>query len=70
MLDSGSDELLRVRILISLTFALLNSGQIEQAYARVQQAVSESERLGISSLLSPALGMRAMLDFHERAWFR
>ena len=63
VLDSGSDESLRVRILISLTFALLNSGQIEQAYARVQQAVSESERLGISSLLSPALGMRAMLDF-------
>jgi ATP/maltotriose-dependent transcriptional regulator MalT len=63
VLDSDSDEALRVRILISLTFALLNSGQIEEAYARVQQAVNESERLGTSTLLSPALGMRAMLDF-------
>jgi DNA-binding CsgD family transcriptional regulator/TolA-binding protein len=63
VLDSGPDEALRVRILISLTYALLNAGQIEQAYSRVQLAVAEAERLDIKGLVSSALGMRAMLDF-------
>ncbi len=63
VLDSGPDEALRVRILISLTYALLNAGQMEQAYSRVQLAVAEAERLDIKSLVSPALGMRAMLDY-------
>lgn len=61
--DSGADANLRVRILVTLTFALLNAGRPEQAYERVQQAVTEAERLGTPTLLSQALGMRAMLDF-------
>jgi DNA-binding CsgD family transcriptional regulator len=61
--DSGPDDALRVRILISLTYALLNSGQIDEAYGRVQLAVTEAERLDTKSLISAALGMRAMLDF-------
>jgi ATP/maltotriose-dependent transcriptional regulator MalT len=63
LLDSAEDEGLRVRILITLSFALLNAGRPDQAYERIQQAVTEAERLDIATLLSPALGMRAMLDF-------
>jgi DNA-binding CsgD family transcriptional regulator len=63
VLDSGPDDALRVRILISLTYALLNAGQIEQAYTRVQLAVADAERLDVKSLISAALGMRAMLDY-------
>ncbi len=37
---------LRVRILISLSFALVNAGRPEQAYERAQQAVADAERLG------------------------
>ena len=61
--DSAADPGLRVRILITLSFALLNAARPEQAYQRVQEAVSEAERLDIATLLSPALGMRAMMDF-------
>ncbi|HEX5254594.1 MAG TPA: LuxR family transcriptional regulator [Mycobacterium sp.] len=61
--ESGTDAALRVRILISLAFALLNAGRHEQAYARVEQAVTDAERLGAGALLGPALGMRVMIDF-------
>jgi DNA-binding CsgD family transcriptional regulator len=61
--ESGTDAALRVRILISLAFALLNSGRHEHAYARVEQAVTDAERLGEATLLGPALGMRVMIDF-------
>jgi DNA-binding CsgD family transcriptional regulator len=61
--DSGDDAGLRVGILISLTFALLNAGRAAQAYERVQQAVADAERLGAGALLSHAIGMRAMMDF-------
>ncbi|BBZ70250.1 helix-turn-helix transcriptional regulator [Mycobacterium paraseoulense] len=63
LVDSADDAELRVRILITLSFALLNAGRPGQAYERVQQAVVEAERLDIAPLLSPALGMRAMMDF-------
>lgn len=63
VLDCSSDEALRVRILVSLAYALLNSGQFEQAYSRVQFAVDEAERLALPDLISSALGMRAMTDF-------
>lgn len=61
--DSADDADLRVRILITLSFALLNAGRPDQAYERVQEAVTEAERLGVATLLSPALGMRTMMDF-------
>jgi DNA-binding CsgD family transcriptional regulator/tetratricopeptide (TPR) repeat protein len=63
VLDCSSDEALRARILVSLAYALLNSGQLEQAYSRVQFAVDEAERLAVPDLISSALGMRAMTDF-------
>ncbi len=61
--DAGTDVGLRVPILISLSFALLNAGRPQQAYERVQRAVADAERLGARDLLSSALGMRAVLDF-------
>jgi ATP/maltotriose-dependent transcriptional regulator MalT len=63
VLDCSSDQALRVRILISLAYALLNSGQLEQADRRLQFAVDEAERLAAPDLISSALGMRAMSDF-------
>ena len=63
VLDSGDDVDLRVRILVSLSFCLLNAGRPEQAYERVQRAVTDAETLGVATLLSTAIGMRAMLDF-------
>jgi DNA-binding CsgD family transcriptional regulator len=61
--DCGADDALRVRMLIMLSYALFNAAQPERALDHVQQAVTEAERLGISSLLSPALGMREILGF-------
>ena len=61
--DTGADEALRVRMLIMLSYALLNAAQPERADQRVQLAVSEAERLGVPSLLSLALGMREILGF-------
>ena len=61
--DSATDVALRVRILVTLSFALVNAGKPERGYDRVQQAVTDAERLGVGALISPALGMRAMLDF-------
>lgn len=63
LLNSGSDRDLRVQILISLAYALLNAGQIEQAYGRIDLAVDEAEDLEAAGLISSALGMRTMLDF-------
>ncbi|OBA76961.1 hypothetical protein A5641_19520 [Mycobacterium sp. 1554424.7] len=60
---SSGDTGLRVAISISLSFALLNAGRAMDAYGRVQQAIDDAERLGTGALLSPALGMRAMMDF-------
>jgi DNA-binding CsgD family transcriptional regulator/tetratricopeptide (TPR) repeat protein len=61
--ESGVDDALRVRMLIMLSYALFNAAQPERASDRVQQAVIEAERLGIPSLISPALGMHETLRF-------
>jgi DNA-binding CsgD family transcriptional regulator len=61
--DSGGDDALHVRMLIMVSYALFNAAQPERALDRVQQAVTEAERLGVPSLLSPALGMREILGF-------
>jgi DNA-binding CsgD family transcriptional regulator len=63
LLDGDIDPSLRVRILISLAYALLNAGQIGQAYEQAQRAVAEADDLNLAALISPALGMRAMIDF-------
>ncbi len=61
--ESGVDDALRVRMLIMLSYALFNAAQPERATDRVQQAVAEAERLGVPSLISPALGMHETLGF-------
>jgi DNA-binding CsgD family transcriptional regulator len=61
--EIGVDDALRVRMLIMLSYALFNAAQPERATDRVRQAVTEAERLGIPSLLSPALGMHETLGF-------
>ncbi len=61
--DSAADVGLRVRILVTLSFCLLNAGRPEQANERIQQAVADAQTLGVAPLLSTALGMRAVLDF-------
>ncbi len=61
--DRGTDDLLRVRMLIMLSYAWFNAAQPGQALDRVQQAVTEAENLAIPSLLSSALGMHETLGF-------
>ncbi len=61
--DTGADHALRVRMLIMLSYALLNAAQPERADECVQLAVREAERVGVPSLLSLALGMRGILGF-------
>jgi ATP/maltotriose-dependent transcriptional regulator MalT len=61
--DRGTDDALRVRMLIMLSYALFNAAQPGRALARVEQAVTEAEQLGIPSLLSAALGMHQTLGF-------
>ena len=59
----GTDDALRVRMLIMLSYALFNAARPERSLARVEQAVTEAEQMGIPSLLSPALGMHQTLGF-------
>ncbi|OBF18157.1 hypothetical protein A5725_20940 [Mycobacterium kubicae] len=61
--DVDIDPSLRVRILISSSYALLNAGQVALAYEHVQRAVTEADELDLAELSSSALGMRAMMDF-------
>ena len=61
--EADSEVGLRARILVSLSFALINAAQPDTAYERVQQAVTAAEGLREAGLLSVALGMRAILDF-------
>lgn len=54
---------LRVQTMITLTFALLNAGQVAAALTRIQEAVADASRLAQPRLLSQALGMRVMVRF-------
>ncbi|WP_231988589.1 AAA family ATPase [Mycobacterium sp. 1274761.0] len=63
-LDDVADELAqRVAILVSLAFALVNSGRMEPAVARIEEAVVCATELGDPHALSQALGMRVVLHF-------
>jgi ATP/maltotriose-dependent transcriptional regulator MalT len=64
-LDEVGDHLpLRVQTLVTLSFTLLNLGDIEAGLAAGEQALAQAERLGHPALLSQALSLRAHL------WFR
>jgi ATP/maltotriose-dependent transcriptional regulator MalT len=57
------DSPLRVQILITLAYALLQSGQPHASVQRAEQAVTQAERLDQAHLLGLALGMRVILRF-------
>jgi DNA-binding NarL/FixJ family response regulator len=59
--DAGSP--LRVQILITLAYALLNANQVEASLRTAEEAVSDAELLGQPQLLSMALMMRVILLF-------
>jgi DNA-binding NarL/FixJ family response regulator len=59
--DAGSP--LRVQILITLAYALLNANQAETSLRTAEEAVSDAELLGQPQLLSMALMMRVILLF-------
>ncbi len=61
--EAAENALLRVRILVTLSYALLNAGQLPDAVRTVEQAVTGAEEVGDSRLLALALGMRAMVLF-------
>ena len=57
------DLALRVQLLVTLSFALLNTGDLAAAARSVDEAIAQATRLGQRHLLSQALGMRVMLSF-------
>jgi ATP/maltotriose-dependent transcriptional regulator MalT len=61
--EVGDDPALRAEMLIILAFAQINSGRGPEALVCVDEAVSLSETLERSHLLSQALGMRTTLLF-------
>jgi ATP/maltotriose-dependent transcriptional regulator MalT len=59
--ETGDDLALRVQMLVTLSFALLNTGQLAAAVNSIEDAVTNATRLGQPHLLSYALSMRVML---------
>ena len=56
-----------MQILVTLSFAQSDAGQIDAALATIEEAVAEATDLGQSHLLGSALGTRAMLRFKSGA---
>lgn len=61
--EVGGDFALQARMLVTLSFALLNAGRPTEALERVEDAVLAAERTEAPALLGRALGMRAMVHF-------
>jgi DNA-binding CsgD family transcriptional regulator len=61
--EAGESPLLRVKTLTMLSMALLNTGDLDAAASRVEEAVTSAERLGQPQLLSQALGIRTLVRF-------
>ncbi len=61
--ETGDDLALRVLMLVTLSFARFNAGQLAPAVDSGEEAVTEAGRLGLPPLLSMALGMQAMMRF-------
>jgi hypothetical protein len=59
--ESGEDHSRRAQVLIALSFARLNFGQLESAARSVEDAVATATRLDQPHLLSQALGIRALV---------
>jgi DNA-binding CsgD family transcriptional regulator len=65
--EAPVDPAWRVQILVTLSFAQTNIGQIDAALATIEDAVAEATNLRQSHLLGSALGTRAMLRFMSGA---
>jgi hypothetical protein len=61
--EAEAESPLRVQILITLAYSLLNTNQAQEGVATVEEAVMLAERLGQPHLLSMALGMQTVLRF-------
>jgi DNA-binding CsgD family transcriptional regulator len=61
--EVNPDSPLRVQILITLAYALLQANQPRVSVQMAEQAVAHAERLGQGHLLGLALGMRVILRF-------
>jgi DNA-binding CsgD family transcriptional regulator/tetratricopeptide (TPR) repeat protein len=61
--ETGDDLALRVQVLVTLSFALVNAGQLGAAVQTVEDAVTNATGHGQRDLLSQALGMRVVLRF-------
>jgi DNA-binding NarL/FixJ family response regulator len=61
--EAGENLALRVQVLVTLSFALLNAGQLDAAVDSIEDAVVHAERLGHAQLLGEALGTRVMMRF-------
>lgn len=61
--ETPNNPAFRVRASVTLAYALFNSGQLEQALRRVDEAVAFASRLDLPVLLGQALGMRVTLRF-------
>jgi DNA-binding CsgD family transcriptional regulator len=61
--EVGEDSALKARMLVMLSFALLNVGRAADALDVVEDAVLAATRSAAPSLSSQALGMRAMARF-------
>ncbi|MDZ4264591.1 MAG: AAA family ATPase [Mycobacterium sp.] len=61
--ESGDNQHQRAQILVTLAWALFNSGHIDAAVATVEDAVAHAERLGHPPLLCQALAMHVHLNF-------
>jgi DNA-binding NarL/FixJ family response regulator len=61
--DAAGNAALRVQMLVTLSYALLNSGELIAAVRTVDDAVTEAVKLDLPHLVNMAQGMRAMLRF-------
>lgn len=61
--DAGDDDALRALILVPLSFALLNVGQLDRAALSVDGAVASATAHGNPDLLSQAVGMQVLVRF-------
>jgi ATP/maltotriose-dependent transcriptional regulator MalT len=59
--ESGENHPRRAQVLIALSFARLNFGQLNSAARSIEDSVSASTRLNQPHLLSQALGIRALI---------
>lgn len=61
--EAGPNRELRVQMLIELSFALLNLGQLGDALSVIEDAVADAEQVEDAQLLSQALSTRVILRF-------